>query len=100
MLFVLHVKENTISTVKIGQSDEGMPPGLCGCVRTVYNTVQSTFDTLCTGRHTADGNHRLVDGTRHIDALRAVVNQRAQPVSYTHLDVYKRQALSCIQNLL
>ena len=43
-------------------------------------TVDERFPVDDTGRHTADGNHRLVDGTRHIDALRAVVHQRAQRV--------------------
>lgn len=37
MLFVLHVKENTQTTVKIGQSDEGKPAGLFPHGKTVYN---------------------------------------------------------------
>ena len=37
MLFVLHVKENTLTTVKIGQSDKGRGAGLFRKDFAVYN---------------------------------------------------------------
>ena len=42
-----------------------------------------------------DGNYRIAEHNTE-DRTETVQNQHSNPVSYTHLDVYKRQILSVI----